>query len=89
MELALTGDFFSAQRAYEVGFVNRITEGAAVEGALELAAIVAANGPLALIASKRILNERGDWSSAEMWKKQAEIAMPVMLSKDSKEGALA
>ncbi len=89
MELALTGDFFSAQRAYEVGFVNRITEGAAIDAALELAARIAAGGPLALIATKRILNERGDWSSEEMWKKQAEIAMPVMRSKDSKEGALA
>ena len=39
MELALTGDFISAQRAYEVGFVNRITDGAAIDAALELAAI--------------------------------------------------
>lgn len=89
MELALTGDYFSAQRAYDVGFVNRITDGAAVDGALELAASVAEGGPLALIATKRILNERSDWTSAEMWKKQAEIAMPVMMSKDSKEGAAA
>jgi enoyl-CoA hydratase len=89
MELALTGDFFSAQRAYEVGFVNRITDGAAIEGALELAAIVAANGPLALIATKRILSERPDWTTDEMWKKQSAIAMPVMMSKDSKEGAMA
>lgn len=89
MELALTGDFFSAQRAYEVGFVNRVTDGAAIDAALELAASVAAGGPLALIATKRILNERGDWTREEMWKKQAEIAMPVMMSKDSKEGARA
>jgi enoyl-CoA hydratase len=89
MELALTGDFFSAQRAYEVGFVNRLTDGPAIDGALELAAIVAANGPLALIAAKRIINERSDWSIEEMWRKQGEIAMPVMTSKDSREGALA
>jgi enoyl-CoA hydratase len=89
MELALTGDFFSAQRAYEVGFVNRLTDGAAIDSALELAAGVAANGPLALIATKRILNERPDWSSEDMWKKQAEITMPVMMSKDSREGARA
>lgn len=89
MELALTGEFFSAQRGYEVGFVNRITPGAAIDAAIELAASVAANGPLALIATKRILNERGDWSSEDMWKKQAEIAMPVMMSKDSREGAAA
>jgi enoyl-CoA hydratase len=89
MELALTGDFFSAQRAYEVGFVNRLTDGQAIDGALELAAIIAANGPLALIATKRIINEHSDWSTEEMWRKQGEIAMPVMSSKDSREGALA
>jgi enoyl-CoA hydratase len=89
MELALTGDFISASRAYEIGFVNRVTEGPALDAALELAARVAANGPLALIATKRIINERPDWSSAEMWKKQAEIAMPVLTSNDAREGAAA
>jgi enoyl-CoA hydratase len=89
MELALTGDFISAQRAYEMGFVNRVTDGAAIDAALELAAKVAANGPLALIATKRVINERPDWNSAEMWKKQSEICAPVFASKDSREGALA
>jgi len=89
MELALTGDFISAQRAYEMGFVNRVTDGAAIDAALELAAKVAANGPLALIATKRVINERPDWNSAEMWKKQSEICAPVFSSKDSREGALA
>jgi enoyl-CoA hydratase len=89
MELALTGDFFSAQRAYEVGFVNRITDDAALDAALELATAIAANGPLALIATKRIINERPDWNSGNMWQKQAEISMPVFASNDSKEGARA
>lgn len=89
MELALTGDFISATRAYEMGFVNRVTDGPALDVALELAARVAANGPLALIASKRIINERPDWGRAEMWQKQAEIAMPVLTSKDAREGAAA
>jgi enoyl-CoA hydratase len=44
---------------------------------------------LALVATKRILNERPDWTSEEMWKKQAAISMPIMMSKDSKEGAMA
>jgi enoyl-CoA hydratase len=89
MELALTGDFIDANRAYEMGFVNRVTDGPALDAALELAARVAANGPLALIATKRIINERTDWPSAEMWSKQAEIAMPVLMSKDAREGAAA
>src|ERR1700680_4821277 len=53
MELALTGDTFAAERFHEVGVVNRLAEpGGAVDAALELAASVAKNGPLALIASK-------------------------------------
>jgi enoyl-CoA hydratase len=89
MELALTGDFISAGRAYEIGFVNRLTAGAAIDAALELAAQVASNGPLALIATKRIINERPDWSASEMWAKQAEIAMPVVTSADAREGSMA
>ena len=89
MELALTGDFIDANRAYEMGFVNRVTTGAAIDAALELAAKVAANGPLALIATKRIINERFDWNSADMWNKQSEIAMPVLMSADAREGSLA
>ena len=89
MELALTGDFISAARAYEIGFVNRVTDKAALDAALELAATVAANGPLALIATKRIINERPDWNSSEMWAKQMEIAMPVVTSADAREGSMA
>ncbi|HTA33161.1 MAG TPA: crotonase/enoyl-CoA hydratase family protein [Solirubrobacteraceae bacterium] len=90
MELALTGDPFPADRFYELGVVNRLVEpGAAVDAALELAAQLAKNGPLALIASKQILQEQFDWSSAEMWERQGAISGPVMISEDAKEGASA
>ncbi len=90
MELALTGDFFPAERFHELGLVNRLAEpGSAVEEALALAGELARNGPLALVAAKRILQEQYDWSSEEMWAKQGEIAGPVMASEDAKEGASA
>ena len=90
MELALTGDPFPADRFHELGVVNRLAEpGSAVEVALELAAQLSRNGPLALIASKQILQEQFDWSTAEMWDKQAAIARPVMESEDAREGASA
>lgn len=89
MEMALTGDFMDAQRAYEVGFVNRVTEGSALDVAIELASIVAANGPLALKAAKKIISESYDWTSDNMWQKQSEIVQPVFNSNDAKEGALA
>lgn len=89
LELALTGDFISAQRGYEIGFVNRVTSTSALTEARELALRIAANGPLALKATKRIINERPDWTSAEMWDKQQEIAGPVVTSDDAREGAAA
>ncbi|HST54770.1 MAG TPA: crotonase/enoyl-CoA hydratase family protein [Solirubrobacteraceae bacterium] len=88
MELALTGDPLLAERFHELGVVNRLAEpGSAVDTALELAAKLAKNGPLALAASKRILQEQFDWSAAEMWDKQGAISGPVFASDDAKEGA--
>ena len=88
MELALTGDFQPAERMHELGLVNRVVEpGGAVDAALELAAELARNAPLALVATKRILQEQFDWKSTEMWERQAEISGPVFASEDAKEGA--
>ncbi len=88
MELALTGDPFPAERFHELGLVNRLAEpGSALDVALELAGALAKNGPLALAASKRILQEQFDWSTAEMWERQGEISGSVMASEDAREGA--
>ena len=90
MELALTGDVLPAERFHDFGLVNRIAEpGTAVDTALELAATLAKNGPLALIATKQILQEQFDWSSTEMWEKQGAISGPVFASEDAKEGSSA
>jgi enoyl-CoA hydratase len=90
MELALTGDPLPADRFYEFGVVNRLAEpGEAVDVAIGLAAQIVKNGPLALIASKQILEQQFDWTTAEMWQRQGEITAPVMSSEDSKEGASA
>jgi enoyl-CoA hydratase len=90
MELALTGDPITAERGAELGLVNRLADpGGAVDAALELAASIAKNAPLALDASKRIVQEQSDWSAAEAWAKQGEIAGPVFMSEDAREGATA
>ena len=90
MELALTGDPINAERAYELGLINRLTEpGESVSTALELAEAIAVNGPLALAASKRILVESVDWPESEFFARQGEIAGPVMGSEDAREGAIA
>ncbi|WP_280204817.1 crotonase/enoyl-CoA hydratase family protein [Nocardia farcinica] len=89
-ELALTGGRIGAERLYQLGMVNRITEpGEALAAALALAAEIASAAPLAVAASKRIIDESPDWSSGEAFAKQGEVALPALVSKDAAEGALA
>jgi enoyl-CoA hydratase len=90
MELALTGDFITAERAYELGLINRVVPaGSALDAAKELAAKIAANGPLAVAASKQVIMEQADWSQDEMFKKQGAIVQPIFTSEDAIEGATA
>lgn len=90
MELALTGDFISAQRAYELGLVNQVVPaGTALEAARALAARIAANGPLAVAASKQVVARAQDWDSGQMFAEQLKIVLPVMTSQDAIEGATA
>jgi len=90
MELAITGDFITAQRAYEIGLINQIVPaGAALEAARTLAAKIVANGPLAVVISKQVIQESGDWSAGEMWKKQQDLVMPIFASEDAMEGSIA
>jgi enoyl-CoA hydratase len=90
MEMALTGDPIEAERAHELGLVNRLAEpGDALTVALELAETIAANGPLALAATKRILAESVDWPDSEFFEHQAPIYDPVFNSEDAREGATA
>jgi len=89
MELALTGEFVSAQRAYEMGLINRVVEGVALDGALQLAEVISANGPLAVAASKQVIREQQDWSQAEQWKNQYALTAKVFTSSDAREGAAA
>ena len=90
MECILTGDMLGAERAHAHGLVNRLVEpGQALDAALELARSVSANGPLALVASKRVAQESADWPQTEMFERQAAITGPVMASHDAREGAAA
>jgi enoyl-CoA hydratase len=90
MELALTGDPIDAERAFEVGLVNHLADpGGAVDAALELAARIAANGPLALAATKSVMEQARDWPESEFWDRQAPISDPVFASEDAREGATA
>lgn len=89
MELALTGDFMGAQRAYEIGLINRVVDGPALAGALELAARIAENGPLAVRVTKQIMRESRDWSLGERYDRQSPLIAKVFASHDAREGAAA
>ena len=90
MEMALTGEFISAQRAYELGLINKIVDtGSALDAAISLAKKITANGPLAVAASKQVVARSQDWSTGEMFAKQNEITSSVFTSADAIEGATA
>jgi enoyl-CoA hydratase len=90
MELALTGDPITAERGHELGLVNRLADdGGALEAALELARTIAANGPLALAATKAVMQQRHGWPEDEFWERQGAITGPVFASEDAREGATA
>ena len=89
-ELALTGDFISSQRAFDIGLINRVVEaGSALEEAKKLAQSIAANGPLAVARSKQVIDNASDWTTENMFANQAEIVQDVFTSEDAIEGATA
>ncbi|MBQ95818.1 MAG: enoyl-CoA hydratase [Actinobacteria bacterium] len=89
MELALTGDFIDAARAYELGLINRVTESDALAGAKELAASIVANGPLAVRVSKQVIKQSRGWPMEERYTRQTQLIAPVFISEDAREGAAA
>jgi len=92
--LSLGGDYASAAtgaaRAAEIGLVNQVVpEGGALEAAIELAERIAANGPLAVAATKQIAVRGGDWAADQRWDQAAALTAPVFASQDAREGARA
>jgi enoyl-CoA hydratase len=90
MHMALTGEPISAERAYELGLVVELCEpGTALDAALRMAGLIAANAPLAVRASKQVVRAALDWDEAEAWRCQRGLLEPVLESADAREGAQA
>jgi len=89
MELALTGDPIAAERAFELGLVNQVCEGPAIEGARQLARRVVANGPLAIMASKGVVRDSWLWPDDQIIARQNPYIAQVFSSEDAREGAMA
>jgi enoyl-CoA hydratase len=87
MEMALTAEPITADRAHELGLVAHVTEpGQAVAAALELAGRIARNGPLAVIASKQLIRNTSTLPESDAWRAQEPLAAKVFNSQDAQEG---
>lgn len=90
LEYVLTGARMSAPIAHHWGLVNRLAPpGGALEAALALAEEIAANAPLSVVMSKRIVREAPGWPEDEVWDRQRPLAEAVIGSEDAQEGARA
>jgi enoyl-CoA hydratase len=89
-EMALTADPISAQRAYELGLVNRVVPGAQVlDEAIALAERIAKNAPLAVRTSKDVMKKSRELSEAESWDLNGDAFGMIGRSADALEGAIA
>jgi len=90
MELLLTGEPITAQRAKELGFVNAVVPlPELLDAAMALAARITVNAPLAVQVSKRIalgIVEGKIPSDADAWARSAAEGRIIMASEDAKEG---
>ncbi|MCJ0762575.1 enoyl-CoA hydratase/isomerase family protein [Variovorax terrae] len=87
LEWLMTGDPMTAQRAYEIGLVNRVVpKGQAMKVALEIAAKIAANAPLVVQAMKSIARSTLPKSSTEQYYPQRVMLDGIANSADIKEG---
>ena len=91
MEMAITADPITAEEAYNYGLVARLTEkGEAVEGALALAERIAQNAPLAVAASKKIIEATTQGlTEEELWALNTELQIHVFTSNEAREGPVA
>eukprot|EP00421_Protoceratium_reticulatum_P016878 CAMPEP_0168384810 /NCGR_PEP_ID=MMETSP0228-20121227/14603_1 /TAXON_ID=133427 /ORGANISM="Protoceratium reticulatum, Strain CCCM 535 (=CCMP 1889)" /LENGTH=263 /DNA_ID=CAMNT_0008397989 /DNA_START=137 /DNA_END=928 /DNA_ORIENTATION=+ len=92
MELILTGDPMTCERAYQVGLVNQICEGqgreAVMKAALALAERVSVNAPLAVREAKACVDEftTGGLSDEDALNRSARGMGMLMMTPDFMEG---
>jgi len=90
LEMALTGDIYDAETLQRMGMINRLTEeGGALAAAIELGERIAANAPLALAVTKKVIRQSLDWPNSQSYDLQREFTSPVFQTNDAKEGATA
>jgi enoyl-CoA hydratase len=90
MEVILTGEPLGAERAYQLGLVNRLVEPEkAVEEAIALAEKIATSAPLAVAASRRVVLASAYATDEELKDMTNKEFAPILQSEDTKEGLMA
>jgi enoyl-CoA hydratase/carnithine racemase len=90
LELTMTGDPITPAEALALGLINAVAPAHEVlDRALELAGRLAANGPLGVQATKRLVRMAAFEPLAEARKVHEELRQSVFASEDAKEGAAA
>jgi enoyl-CoA hydratase len=89
LEMALTGDTIDVSRARSLGLVNDVVPPEElVDAAVAFAERIAANGPLAVAATKELVRLAAT-DPARAWQRLREVQPAVFGSEDAKEGATA
>ena len=90
LELCLTGDTIGADEALRIGLCNRVLPRAELlEAALASAKKIAAKGPLAVAAVKRVLHAGADLTLAQANTLEVEAFAGLFATADQKEGMAA
>lgn len=86
-DILLTARHLTAAEAKEIGLIGYVVpDGSALDKALELANVIAGNGPVAVQAILRTIRETEGMPEDEAFKIDGEIGMSVFKSADAKEG---
>lgn len=87
LEMLLTGDFISAERAYQIGLVNRVVPSNELDAAAYgLAEKIAAKSPLTLEIGKRAYYKQMDQDLPSAYEYCSRVMVENMMAKDAEEG---
>jgi enoyl-CoA hydratase len=86
-DLLLTGRHITAAEALSIGLIGHVVpDGQALDRALEIAAAIAANGPVAVRAILQVIRDTEGMPENEAFALEAKAGMAVFASDDAKEG---
>lgn len=90
LEILLTGDMISADDAFRMGLVNRLSEpGAEYDAAVEMARKIAAKSAPVIKVGKEAFYRQLEMGLAEAYRYAGEVMVENMLARDAEEGIAA